>query len=51
MTSLEVKSLFTNVHVGFTIDHILNNIFRNGVDCDGLELLEKTTIKAFCLNM
>jgi len=38
MASLNVKSLFTNVPVDFTIDLILNNIFRNGVkDFNGLK--------------
>ena len=37
MASLDVKSLFTNVPVNFTIDLILNNIFNNGVkDFNGL---------------
>ena len=37
MASLDVKSLFTNVPVNFTIGLILNNIFNNGVkDFNGL---------------
>ena len=31
MTSVDVKSLFTNVPVNSTIGLILNNIFNNGV--------------------
>ena len=31
MARLDVKSLFTSVPVNFTIDLILNNIFKNGV--------------------
>jgi len=38
MASLDVKSLFTNLPVDFTIDLILNNIFRNGMkDFNGLK--------------
>ena len=37
MASLDVKSLFTNVPVNFTISLILNNIFNNRVkDFNGL---------------
>ena len=31
MARLDVKNLFTSVPVNFTIDLILNNIFKNGV--------------------